>query len=110
MEADDEKKERRRPDMTTPEIREEFTARIACGDKFKTVFANPSMPTLRTVTEYLALAGLEPEAFRDAYYRAWRLRVDGWAEEILELVDNCPPISDHIARAKLRTRGQKAAA
>ena len=105
MEADDEKKARRRPDMTTPETREEFLVRVACGDKFMTIFADPSMPTLRTVTEYLALAGPEPQAFRDAYYRAWRLRADGWAEENLEIVDNCPPAESGATRTPIPAQG-----
>jgi hypothetical protein len=91
----------------TPEIQEEFLARVACGERFKTIFADPHMPTLATVAEYLESEGPEPEAFRAAYDRAWRFRGDRWAEEMIEIADDCLPRRDDIARAKLRIQARR---
>ena len=70
----------------TEEIAQAICRRIACGETLTAICSDPRLPSLRTVTYWLADKRFRE--FRDNYYHARRVAAEIRVDEIIDIVDN----------------------
>lgn len=89
------------------ELEERICEMLARGRSMAEICRRKDMPAESTVYKWLAEGG----AFSERYAHAREQQADLYADEIIEIADNCPPIHEEIAKAKVRidTRKWKAA-
>ncbi|OAM34235.1 hypothetical protein A7Q01_05850 [Eikenella sp. NML96-A-049] len=80
---------------------------LAQGHSLAAICRRKNLPAPSTIYKWLA----ESPEFSERYARAREQQADFYADEIIEIADNCPPIHEEIAKAKVRidTRKWKAA-
>ncbi|OAM31552.1 hypothetical protein A7P95_00580 [Eikenella longinqua] len=88
-------------------IEERICNLLAQGHSLAAICRRKGMPAPSTVYKWLA----EKPEFSEQYAHARGQQADFYADEIIEIADNCPPIHEEIAKAKIKidTRKWKAA-
>ena len=72
-----------RPTLYTPELAAKLCARVAAGESLRAVCADPAMPGLTTVFQWIP----KHPAFRQQYDEAVEARAYGLFDQLLELSD-----------------------
>ena len=80
---------------------------LAQGHSLAAICRRKNLPAPSTIYKWLA----ESPEFSERYAHAREQQADFYADEIIEIADNCPPVHEEIATAKLKrdTRKWKAA-
>lgn len=81
---------RGRPTIYTPEIADEICKRLSFGESLRAICRDEGMPNEATVRMW---ALDDKEGFYTQYARARELQAMRWAEEVLEISDEPPPIT-----------------
>lgn len=92
--------EHRRPARYSQKLGGEICRRLAGGENLGRICADPSMPTISTVMQWLFAE--RQRDFVAKYNRAREAQAELWAEEIVEIADGAQD-RDTLAIAKLRT-------
>lgn len=87
-----------RPTKRTAEVEQRIIEGLSDGVSLRKLCREDGMPAWRTVYDWLAA---DP-AFAAAVGHARDLGHDALAEDIVDIADSTPAISDHVARAKMR--------
>ena len=90
-----------RPSMYTPEIAAEICRRMEAGESLRSICRSKDMPDEATVRLW---ARENREGFYPQYARAMETRMEGLADEILEIADDK---SGDPARDRLRLESRK---
>ena len=93
--------ERGRPSIYTPEVAAEICERMAAGESLRSICRSEDMPKESTVRLW---ALDNREGFYPQYARAMETRMEGLADEILEIADDK---SGDPARDRLRLDSRK---
>ena len=93
--------ERGRPSIYTPEVASEICERMAAGESLRSICRSEDMPKESTVRLW---ALDNREGFYPQYARAMETRMEGLADEILEIADDK---SGDPARDRLRLDSRK---
>lgn len=99
---------RGRPSIFSPEIADKICERVAGGETLRKVCADPEMPHRGTVYRWLD----ENARFRLAYSYAAIAKVEGLAEECIEIADGTAPQfpsgeDESVSRSELRIETRK---
>ena len=96
-----------RPTKYSKEKADQICDLIARGMSLRAVCTSADMPSVSMVFRWME----QNSKFREQYAHAREEQADGFADEIIEIADNCPPVHEEIAKAKVRidTRKWKAA-
>ncbi len=76
---------------------------LAEGQSLRSIAKRDDMPSERAIFNWL----LKNDEFKKLYDQAKQLQAEIRADEILEIVDNCPLDRDEIQRARLRVDAVK---
>ncbi len=87
-----------RPRKHSRKITEELCSRIEQGQTLEEICQEADMPERTTVNRWRR----ENETFRTRYEQALRDRADLFADQMLDLVDNCPTGPNEVQKSKLR--------
>lgn len=85
------------------ELEERICEMLAQGHSMAEICRRKNMPAESTVYKWLAEGG----AFSERYAHAREQQADLYADEIIEIADNCPPVQEEIAKAKVRIDARK---
>jgi hypothetical protein len=85
----------------TPELAAEICRRIAAGESLRSICRSEGMPDESTVREW---AIDDHNGFAPHYARSTLIRMHGFSDEILEIIDNCSSENVMVARARVDTR------
>lgn len=85
------------------ELEERICEMLARGHSMAKICRRKDMPAESTVYKWLAEGG----AFSERYTHAREQQADLYADEIIEIADNCPPVQEEIAKAKVRIDARK---
>ena len=77
--------------------------RIEQGETLEQICADSSMPSRTTVNRRRR----EDESFRERYEQALRDRADLFADQMLDIVDQCPTGPNEVQKSKLRIEVRK---
>jgi hypothetical protein len=96
--------QRGRPTLYTEKIAAEILERIASGESLKSICRGEHLPAEATVR---AWALDDKKGFSARFARAWEIRAEALAEDVLEISDgSCADMVD-VQRAKLRVDSRK---
>nr|DAV25887.1 MAG TPA: terminase small subunit [Caudoviricetes sp.] len=85
------------------ELEERICEMLAQGHSMAEICRRKDMPAESTVYKWLAEGGV----FSERYAHAREQQADLYADEIIEIADNCPPVQEEIAKAKVRIDARK---
>lgn len=105
-----------RPTRYRRKIANEILSRLAAGESLRSICRDESMPPASTVRGWVVD---DRDGFAERYARAYELKVEHWADEIVEIADNGSGDTwtdedgfvhvnhDHIKRSSLRVDTRK---
>ena len=85
------------------ELEERICEILARGHSMSEICRRKDIPAESTVYKWLAEGG----AFSERYAHAREQQADFYADEIIEIADNCPPETGEVAKAKLKIDARK---
>lgn len=88
----------KRQSKRTPEVEERIIDALSNGTALRVVCREEGMPSWRAVYDWMNA----DEAFATRVAHARDLGFEALAEDILDIADNTPAISDHVQRSKMR--------
>ena len=76
---------------------------LAQGHSLAAICRRKNLPAPSTIYKWLA----ESPEFSERYAHAREQQADFYADEIIEIADNCPPETGEVAKAKLKIDARK---
>ena len=84
-------------------IEERICELLAQGHSLAAICRRKNLPAPSTIYKWLA----ESPEFSERYAHAREQQADFYADEIIEIADNCPPETGEVAKAKLKIDARK---
>jgi hypothetical protein len=88
-----------RPSTYTPEVAAEICRRLSEGELLRDICAPDGMPAQSTVHLWLGRV----EGFLEAYTQARASQMRCWAEQAVQIADDCKAETNEVAKARLRS-------